>query len=465
MTAVLTSWRNRPRKKLSPFTIGIVFIVVVLLLFLGLFNKDRIGTWLRSGESITVHFAEDYKLRAFISEVKTAYVPAGKVSAVERADDGGALVTLKVDEAAVDTLGSAPTATIRSTTLLGGIYFVDLQPGGDPGRFTGDEIPQERTEVPVELDKVAQALQPDALEGLSSTVGNLDGALEGPGTDALRRLTASAPAALGPAAGVLDAARGESPEDLTRVVDGLENTSRVLTRNESQLGTIVDDLATTTSVLGRRAQDVGVTLDGLPQTLTTARAGLERLDGTLNTLRDTASDIRPVATQLDSTLGRLDPVIEKAVPFVADTRALLGDARPLVEQLVPASSGATDTLDNLRGPVLDRLNGPVNDLLSNPYTGSGPYGQTKSDRPLYWDAVYTFVNLGRASSYEDQNGGTIAFQPGVGTGSVGGLPVSPDQITKQLVGGTYPDTPVDTVPPLDAGRAPGSGPLGLLGEN
>lgn len=459
--------RGRRGKGLSPVTLGVLFVVIVLVLFMVLFNKDRIGTYLRGGETITVHFAGDYKLREFISEVKVAFVPVGKVSGVERADDGSATVTMRVDDDAVDTLGSEPTATVRATTLLGGIYFVDLQPGGDPGRFTGEEIPQERARGPVELDQVVQALQPDALTGLRSTVGNLDGALDGDGAAALRRLTASAPAALGPAAGVLDAAQGEHPGDLTAVVDGLEDTARVLTENDGRLTSIVNDLAATSTVLGNRGADVGTALDALPDTLVTAQAGLARLDGTLNTLRDTASDIRPVATHLDSTLDRLDPVLQKAVPFVHDTRALLGDARPLVEDLVPAAGTATDVLTDLRGPVLDRLDGPLMDWLHTPYQGTGPYDSTQSERPLYWDLVYTFVNLGRAAGYEDQNGGTIGFQPGLGSGSVSGLPISTDQMVKRLAGGTYSQEPVTTLAPFNdvTEQPPGTGPLGLVGGN
>jgi phospholipid/cholesterol/gamma-HCH transport system substrate-binding protein len=452
-------WR-RP----SAPALGVIFVLVVLVLFVVLFSKDRIGTYMRGGETITVRFAGDYKLREFISEVKTAYVPVGKVSGVDREDDGTAVVTLKVDDDVVDTLGSAPTAAVRATTLLGGIYFVDLQPGGDPGRFTAGEIPLERSRGPVELDQVVQALQPDALAGLQGTIGHLDGTLDEPGTAALRRLTAAAPAALGPAASVLDAAQGHDPADLTATVDGLENAARVLTANDGLLDDIVTDLATTSTVLGNRSSDIGTTIDGLPDTLRTAQAGLTRLDGTLDTLRDTASDIRPVATQLDDTLATLDPVLAEALPLVRDTRALLGDARPLVEQLLPVASGATDVLTDLRGPVLDRLNGPVTDLLHTPYVGSGPYDATRSERPLYWDVVYAMVNLGRSSAYEDENGGVLAFQPGIGAGSVSGLPISPDQTLQILLGGTYAEQPIDTLPPADR-QPPGTGLLGQLGDN
>src|SRR4051794_36948711 len=114
----------RTRRRLSPVAIGTIFVAVVLALFLILFSKDKIATLIRGGETISVHFPGDFKLRADISEVKTAYVPVGVVKSVDREDDGTAMVQVKVDDDVVDTLGSAPTATVRATTLLGGIYFV-----------------------------------------------------------------------------------------------------------------------------------------------------------------------------------------------------------------------------------------------------------------------------------------------------------------------------------------------------
>ena len=60
---------------------------------------------------------------------------------------------MEVDKDIPAKLGTAPTATIRPTTLLGGNYFVDLKPGGDPGEFH-DVIPVAHTTLPVELDKL-----------------------------------------------------------------------------------------------------------------------------------------------------------------------------------------------------------------------------------------------------------------------------------------------------------------------
>jgi phospholipid/cholesterol/gamma-HCH transport system substrate-binding protein len=42
-------------------------------------------------------------------------------------------------------------------------------------------------------------------------------------------------------------------------------------------------------------------------------------------------------------------------------------------------------------------------------------------------------NVDRASSMTDGNGASIAFEPGVGPGSIGGLPISLEQLFGNLM--------------------------------
>ncbi|MGZ4521754.1 MAG: hypothetical protein ACXVXW_15275, partial [Mycobacteriaceae bacterium] len=55
-----------------------------------------------------------------------------------------------------------------------------------------------------------------------------------------------------------------------------------------------------------------------------------------------------------------------------------------------------------------------------------------SDKPLYQDVGYMAANVTRASSMNDHNGAVIAFQPGIGPGSLGGLPISLEQMFTRL---------------------------------
>ncbi|MCX6400685.1 MAG: MlaD family protein [Propionibacteriales bacterium] len=464
------STRRKPSVPLhlSSARIGVVILVVTLLVSVALFNKDRINSMLLGGDKVEVHFDRAYKLRAHVSQVKVAFVVVGKVVAV-RSEGDDAVVELKVESDVLESLGSEPSATIRPTTLLGGSYFVDLQPGGDPGAFTAGSIPVERTAVPVELDKVARALQPNARAGLQGTVRNLDEALDEEGERALRDLVDAAPAALDPAAEVLDAAQGLHPNrDLTDLTSGMENLGRVLSRKDGQLDQILTDLQSASGVLDNRSSDVATAVDTLPDALDSTRTGLADLSGSLDTLRDVSADTRPLVRQLDKTLGVAGPVVKDARPLVADLRSLMSDARPVVNALVPTSESADAVLTDLEGKVLDRVDKDVMPWLHAKYVGKGPYQRTSGAKPTYQELAYMFATLDRASGQVDKNGHAVGFQPGIGSGSVGGIPISLEQMFKILTEAFYLPQPVDTLPPVSGGGGTPSNTLdnllsGLLG--
>ncbi|MCQ4079209.1 MlaD family protein [Streptomyces sp. RB6PN25] len=425
--------------RLSPFKLGVVCIVVVLVAGILVLNRNYLSTTLRSGQTFRIHFARDYRLQPDLSQVKVNFVPVGVVTDVQREPDNSALVTVKVDNGITEKIRTDPTAVIRPTTLLGGNYFVDLIPGGAPGAFSGT-IPQDHTRLPVELGQVAQALPPPALSGLQHTVGDLDQTLRDGGGTELDKLLADAPGALRPAGQVLSAAQGTHPDtDLTNLVSGLETTASVLTARQGQLDSVVTNLHTTTSVLSDNRDAIARTIADLPSTLNTARTGLQDLDTTLGKLRDTADSARPAVQQLNPTLQHLDPVLVRTAPFVTRLNGLLVDAQPLVQQLVPASQQSTSVLDNLRGPVLDRVNGPIKHFILSPYKGTGPYATSTTDQPMYKELAGAVANLDKTSSLLDANGYAIAIQVGFGLGSAGGLPVNPQVLLDHIIGQSAPN--------------------------
>ncbi len=428
--------------------LGVLLLLGTLGLFVVLFSKDYINTTLMSGRTISASFAEDYKLRPNVSAVKVGFVKVGKVSGVSRNGDGTATVKMKVDKDVLERLGTQPSATIRSTTLLGGNYFVDLQRGGDPGRFAASNIPVERTALPVELDKIARSLQPNALSGVQGTLGEIQQTFDADGEKALKRLLSEAPDTLGPAAVVLNATQGDSPDDLTGVVSGLESASRALTQTDGQLDEILADLNSTARTFSVRSDEVSQTVKRLPDALDDADDGLDDLSHTMGVLRDVSDDTRPIVKNLNDTLKKVDPLLREARPVVADARVVVRDARPLVADAVPSSVHARRVLGDLRGPVLKRLNGPVKNWLYDEYQGTGPYNLTESDKPMYQEVVYALVDVNRATGMVDRNGHAVSFQPGIGVGSIAGLPVSPEQLYKGLTSWLWPETPIETIPPL-----------------
>lgn len=422
---------------LSPFGLGIVFIVVLGVVGTILFSKNSLQTALSSGETIKINFAGNHGLVDDLSPVKVAWVRVGTVSDIERQDDGRALISVKVDEGTADKIGSEPSAMIRPTTLLGGNYFVDLVPGGDrgPGTFSGT-IPVERTGMPVELDEVTAALQPNVLKGVQGTVKKFDQTLGPDGQDALSELLEDAPSALQPTDELLTALQGTRPRtDLTDVVSGLESTARAMTAEQGRLDTIVTGLKRTTGVLSNRSGQLSAALTTMPQTLRTTRSGLARLDTTLGKLRDTAEPARPIVTELESAIRHLDPVLVKSRPVVGNLTSLLADARPLVQQLNPLAVTGTLVLDDMRGAPLQRVNGPVKNFVLSPFKGRNEFKAAHSDKPLYQELAYMIAGLDRATGMVDRNGHALNITPGANAQSVvtGNITAMLEQLTEQYL--------------------------------
>lgn len=423
----------------SPFSLGLSVILGIALIALLIAYKERIGVALSSGERVTVHLAENYGVRAYATEVKIAGIKVGDVTDVEPAADG-ATVTVKIDDEEYGKLRSRPSARVRPSTLLGGKYYLELIPGGQSGAFAGD-IPRERAGVPVELDKVTRALQPDTLRSARRDVGHLDRALGADTRSELHQLLDHAPDTLRPAGDVLAAARGKHPEtDLPKLVRGLHNTAAALTEQDGQLDAIVGDLATTSAVLGNRSPELRQALRVMPSTLDATKAGLGRLDATLAKLERTAGPVRPSARELARTLESLDPLLTKARPLVAELDHALTDARPLVKDLVPTARGTTEVLKDLEGPVLDRVNGPVLSTVRSPWHGEGPYAGGGGDFPLYKALAYALSGIAGGTGELDANGNQFVIAITAGPGSIAGLPVNLEQFFTHLMGLTEKGT-------------------------
>lgn len=407
------------------FKLGVNFYVILALLFVMLASKAEIQSLLDGGETITAEFADSYKLRENDSSVKIAGLTVGNVSGLSRTDNGTTIVSMKVDEDALEKLGSSPSARIEPRTILGGRYAIELHSGGGPGKFDG-RIPMERTAAPTELDVVAEALPKSARQALQRLTGTAGDSLHG-SDDEVAGLLESAPEVLEPGTDVLNAARGNRPAtDLPSLVTDLNTTADVLSQKDRQLAGIARNLSVTSEVLADNRGAVGETMEGLPETLRTTRAGVSGLDDSVTALTETAEDLRPSAPELVHLIERLDPLLRDARPVMADLKPLLRDARPAVEQLVPTARNAREVLTDLHGPVLDRVNGPVSDFVLNPWEGKGPYkggaGGYMADHKFYEELAYMATNIDRASMSQDGNGSTLAFQAGVGLSSLSGLP-------------------------------------------
>jgi len=438
-----------------PVLSGILMIAIAGAATLLLFQKSAILTALTPGETITVRLARDYKVQPYQSVVKMAGTKIGVVSGVAEPDPdrNGAPVemTLKVRNGIRALLGSAPTAVIRPTTVLGGTYYVELASGGNRGSFTADAIPADHTRLPVELDRLLSAIPPDAQRGLQGTTERLDSTLKAGTGDALRPLLAHAPDTLAPSGVVLDAVRGVNPDtDLARLVTDLNTTGRVLSAKPGQLRAVVDSLASTARVLGDNAGPIDQTFAGLPDTLRATRSGADDLSVTLDKLTDTADDARPSVRALDPLLRRLDPALDDLRPVLGDLHPLLEDAKPLVDELAPTVDGATDVLHELDGPVLDRVNGPILGTILARWHGQWPkYPNGGDGNTFYQELGYMFAHIDQAVQYQNATAHLLGFQAGVGSTSLYGDGMTAQRLQDLLSEGYGPPhrTPVTPLLP------------------
>jgi phospholipid/cholesterol/gamma-HCH transport system substrate-binding protein len=393
--------------RLSLLQIGTLWLAVTLASGWALMNKAQILLALRAGDTIAADFASRYKLEPTISKVEMAGVKVGVITGVESVEGGGARVEMKLDKGTLERLGSHPEADIRPATFLGGpglSSYVELTPGGRPGRFTAGEIPAARTSIPVEFDRLFEALDAKARKGITTSVRGLDKMVAGPGAEALARVLEDAPPALRPAAPGLGAMTGQEPGDLARLVDDLGRAAAVLTETDGELEAVVEDMATVAGTLGDRGADMARTNEEMAATLEVTRAGLIALEGSLAKLEATAPAARPAVQRLDELLRRLPPVLAEARLLLGDLRPLAVETRPMFEALAPTSALLRQFLEDLDGPVLARLNDSVAPALM---TRSG-----ERNTALYEETGYFLTGLDGIAKYTDPSGAMMNFYMG-----------------------------------------------------
>jgi phospholipid/cholesterol/gamma-HCH transport system substrate-binding protein len=257
--------------------------------------------------------------------------------------------------------------------------------------------------VPVEFDRVNEALQDTARKGMQTTAAGLDAALANGGKEALGAMLGDAPPALAPTGRVLDALGGTEEGDLHRLVVQLSKAGAVLTATDGEIESVVDDLATLASTLGDRAPELEQSLATMPATLREARAGLTALDGTLTRLQATAPGARPSVARLTELLRKLPPVLRKGTPLLADLRPVVADLKPALDDLAPTAGMLRQLLGDLEDPVLGRLSDRIVPAVLGPYAGTGR--TTK----LYEELGYFVAGLDGAASYVNSEGSQLNF--------------------------------------------------------
>jgi phospholipid/cholesterol/gamma-HCH transport system substrate-binding protein len=430
--------RRAPR---SPFTIGLIALVVIaILVFLG-FTKDIPFT---RGYEIKAVFQSANGLRAD-SPVRIAGVEVGKVKEVSGQEGGeGAVVTLAINDNGRPIRKDA-TLKIRPRIFLEGNFFVDLTPGspGAPELDDGDTITVAQTSTPVQLDQVLGALQSDSrqdlrdvLEGLGTALNSQPSRADDRDADRSARGETAAESwndayeDAGPAARaqsqVNEALLGSEPErDLGRLIEGFGRTAAGLVRNENQLKDLVTNFNATMAALAAEDGNLQASIRELAPTLETANAAFDSLNAAFPPTRAFAREILPGVRETAAT-------IDASFPWIAQTRALMSE--PELQGLARDLSPASRDLAKLTDDAIELL--PQTDLVSKcardvllPTGDVVIRDEFQTGRENYKDFFYAMAGLAGEGANFDGNGGYVRFQVGggsqsisLGTGSAGAQP-------------------------------------------
>lgn len=414
-------------RKVPRFVVGIVVLLVIIGLFFGGVKRHAIQTALASGHTVSAQFDRTYLLMKDQTKVKVSGVPVGVVTGVSH-DAQGAMVTMKVFGNNAAKLGTDPSAQLRIGTLLGGINYVQLTPGGSPGR-PHRTIPLSRTTTPVYVDSILSAFPPPAQQGQKKFVNQVSTSLTDGGTQSATSLLANAPGALRPAGTVLNAFQGNQPTDLTDLVNNLERTDATLTAQQGQIESVVSGLGTFSTTLGSNADALQHLAGTLPADLTNARGGLSALSSTLNEVNISANLARPSVTHLDMLVNQSQPFLVDALPVLNQLQPLLTQLPPLLNQLVPTTTQLTSVINGIHGPVIDRLLKPDPSIqgaailpsLVNPRNvpvdereagANGNLSPVKGFTTFYQAIAYSLTGVTGTFRYTDKVGHFVPVQLG-----------------------------------------------------
>ncbi|WP_040599566.1 MlaD family protein [Patulibacter medicamentivorans] len=367
------------------------------------------------------------------SAVRIAGLDVGRVTGVQPAADGRALVTMSLDGDAPPIHVDARLA-IRPRLAFEGNFYVDVSPGtaGTARLRAGDTVPRQQTSVPVQLDQVMSTLTAPVRGAATSAVGALASGLgtgsgagiearAGTGVAGLRRANRELSRALSSAGRVSRAAQGTDPGDLTRALAGAGELTSALARDPAALREIVTSYNGFFATLADNDRNLAAGLGAADDLLRVAPGSLDKLDAQLPRIRTFATALNPVLRDLPQTQRSFSRALAQFATLVRrdELPRLVG----ALEQPVRALPGVLEQLRFLMplvtpiGQCIDRRVMPVlrSKLQDGPHT---------IDQPVWQEFLHMAASLTGASSDFDANGTTI--RAGLATG---------DNVVHQLVPG------------------------------
>jgi ABC-type transporter Mla subunit MlaD len=338
---------HRPR----PLAIGsaVIALIVLALVSAGL---RHIPLTPKSGHVVRAEFtAADQVTNRTV--VRVGGIEVGRVDGVQAGSNPyrTSLVSMRITSDKVN-LRSDASAAIRWRTLLGGLMYIDLQPGSPSAPpLGGATIAADRTSNQVELDQVLEPYAGPTAEAQRNLLKGLRYGVADPA--GIGRTIRTLSPALQTVDRGLEPLRGIQSDDLRGLVAATAKTVHGL-GDTAGLSSLVAGANQTLAATDAQRANLGQTIELSPSSLNSTFTTMARVRTTLDNLDPLVARLRPGARMLASAS-------QAAAPALAQTEGVLREARPLLLEAGPTfdalgqASGTGVPLMRALDPTLTRM--------------------------------------------------------------------------------------------------------------
>jgi phospholipid/cholesterol/gamma-HCH transport system substrate-binding protein len=340
------------------------------------------------------------------NQVRVAGATVGTVSSIGLADDGQALLRLKISEKDYQPLHEGTRVILRNSSLssiANRIMVLEPGPNNAPRIKNGGVIEAEDTRAATDIDQVLTTIDAKGRQYLQTLVRGGATAFSGAEKQTNEVLERLQPA-LAQTSRTIDELGSDEPA-LQRLVTGAAGVSSTVASNTDDLEQGLESTAVTLKATAAEREALRAAIRRGPSFLRRANTAFASTRIVLREARPLLREVRPVAPRLATTLRLADPLTAATVPLLRDVRATLpslsdtlGRTPGLARQVNPATSELTRTLRGYK-PILTEVRNYAPDLASGLLTGFG----------------------GKAGGYYDANGHYARIAPVLNSTALGDI--------------------------------------------
>jgi phospholipid/cholesterol/gamma-HCH transport system substrate-binding protein len=341
---------------------AVAVVVVLGLIAAGVIIKDQVGRlpWAASQVAVQAEFSDAVAVNPTkTQQVRIAGVPVGTITGAEATDHGTSIVSMAIDQGTV--VYDNAHARLRPVNPLNEMY-VDLDPGGPPGRplGAGRPIPLAQTSRPTQVDEILSHLDTRTQSALTNLLAESNVALAGAAKNLPAGLDAtdSTLSKLQPVVAALQNRR----DKIRTLVTSLSQISTAVGNNDNRLSHLVDSTEQTLGVLSQQQGPLADTVKQLPGLTDDLRAAMSKTSGLTKELNPVLDNVKAASSRLPDSLAGLRNFADQVKDIAPKAAPVVQKARPLVANLRPIVSDLDGTLVDLQ-PVVQRLDAGTGKLV------------------------------------------------------------------------------------------------------